>query len=143
LNLYALLTGIAIAIFVVILFRRTRLENRKWLYPLLLATFPMYYFYFAIYGADYAALKIEILVGLLFFSLAFIGFKLKSSGALFVLSAGYIGHAVYDFSHNKFFLNSGAPLWWPEFCAAVDLLIGIYLLMMAISINTKQTKIKK
>ncbi len=138
-NLYALLIGVATAILTVILFRVTKLDNRKWVYPLLLATFPMYYFSFAVYGADYAALRNEILVGLLFFSLAFIGFKSKSSGALFVLSAGYIGHAAYDFSHNLFFLNSGAPLWWPEFCASVDLLIGIYLLAAAMTLKTKQT----
>ena len=139
-NHYALLVGIALAILAVIVFRTTRMEERKWLYPLLLATFPMYYFSFAVYGADYFALIMETLVGLVFFAVAYFGFKLNGSGALFVLGTGYIGHAAYDFAHNKFFLNAGAPSWWPEFCASVDLLIGIYLLIVAISLKTKTAR---
>lgn len=53
-SLYALAVGIAIAIYVVVRFRKTKLEKRKWVYPLLLSTFPIYYWVFAVYGSDYS-----------------------------------------------------------------------------------------
>lgn len=140
-NLYALAVGIAIAINVVLTFRKTKLEKRKWVYPLLLSTFPVYYWVFAVYGSDYTALQSEFLAGVLFIALSYWAYRLSSFNALFVLAIGYIGHAIYDFGHDALFVNSGAPLWWPEFCGSVDVLIGIYLLVMATSVKMAQRKI--
>jgi hypothetical protein len=139
--MYALAVGIAIAICVVVWFRRTKLEKSKWVYPLLLSTFPIYYCVFAVYGSDYTALQSELFAGVLFFALCYWAYRLSSFNALFVLAIGYIGHAIYDLGHNALFVNSGAPLWWPEFCGSVDMLIGIYLLAMATSVKMAQGKI--
>lgn len=139
-NLYALAVGTAVAILVVVLFRKTNLEKQNWVYPLLLSTFPVYYLVFAVYGSDYTALQSELLAGVLFFALSYWAYRLRSFTALFVLAIGYIGHALYDVVHNALFVNSGAPVWWPEFCGSVDLLIGIYLLVMAASVKMAQTK---
>jgi hypothetical protein len=51
-----------------------------------------------------------------------------------MLALGYIAHGVYDVIHHQLFINSGAPLWWPEFCGTVDILIGVYLIAFAISL---------
>ncbi len=134
-SLYALMAGIIIAIYVMVRFRKTALEKRKWAYPLLLGTFPMYYWVFAVYGSDYRALLNELITGAVFISIAYGAYKINSVGAVRLLSIGYIGHAIYDAVHNSLFVNSGAPLWWPEFCGAVDVLIGIYLFIMAASMK--------
>ncbi len=70
-NLYALAVGIAIAMYVVVMFRKTKLEKRKWVYPLLLSTFPIYCWVFAIYGFDYTALQREFSAGILFIALSY------------------------------------------------------------------------
>ena len=140
-NLYALVAGIVIAIYVVVRFRKTKLKKRKWVYPLFLATFPIYYWAFAVYGSDYMALKNELLTGALFITLAYGAYKLSNFNAPLVLAIGYMGHAIYDVGHNTLFINSGVPLWWPEFCGSVDILIGIYLLIMAASLKMAQRKI--
>jgi len=49
-NIYALIIGIVVALFVVIRFRKTSLERKKWVYPVFLATFPVYYWVFAVYA---------------------------------------------------------------------------------------------
>ncbi len=139
-NLYALAAGIAIAICAVVMFRKTKLENSKWVYPLLLSTFPIYYWVFAIHGADYTALQREFPAGVLFIALSYWAYRLSSFNALLVLAIGYTGHAIYDFGHDVLFVNSGAPSWWPEFCGSVDLLIGIYLLVMATAVKLAQRK---
>ncbi len=133
-NYYALIAGTAIAVFIIVRFRRTRLEKRAATYPLLLATFPVYYWVFALYASDYNALKYELVFGAAFIALAFIAYKLQSaSGAAFAASA-YIGHAIYDAVHDYYFINAGTPSWWPEICGAVDGIVGVYLIYLAFTI---------
>lgn len=136
-NLLAFTIGIALALYAIVRFRGTKLEKKKWVYPALLATFPFYYFVFAIYATDYDALINEILVGLAFIAIAYTAYKLQRIVALIVLAAGYIAHAVYDVVHNHIFINEGTPSWWPEFCGAVDGLIGIYLMYLALSVRVR------
>lgn len=130
-NLTALTIGIAIALVAVWRLGGLGEKRKRLIYALLLSTFPLYYFLFAIYAADFSALVYEIVVGIFFFILAYIGYKAKSALGLSVLAFGYIGHAFYDVLHNHAFTNTGAPAWWPEFCGAVDGLMGLYLLYLA------------
>ena len=136
-NNYALAIGAVIAFVVVLLFKAWGLERTKWAYPVLLATFPVNYWVFAIYGSDSAALLKEALVGLAFLAVAYIAYKFKAFATLLLLAAGYVLHAAYDFSHNFFFVNAGAPTWWPEFCASVDVPIGAYIAYLAFSLPRK------
>ena len=132
-NIYALAVGVVSAVGVVQLFKAWGLESTKWAYPVLLAEFPVNYWAFAIYGSDSAALLKEIVVGLAFLAVAYIAYKVKAFVTLLLLAFGYVMHAAYDFSHNFLFVNAGAPTWWPEFCASVDVLIGAYVAYLAFS----------
>ena len=136
LNLTAIFVGIIVAIVVVIWFRNTKLEKKVWVYPLLIVTFPVYYWVFAIYGSDLPALYTEILVGFVFIGLAFIAIKINRKTGLVILATTCILHGVYDVIHDKLFINSGTPSWWPEFCGSVDVLIGVYLFYLAISFRS-------
>lgn len=136
-NIYALAVGVVIAVVTVLLFKAWGLEEAKWAYPVLLAEFPVNYWIFAIYGSDSAALLNELLVGLAFLAVAYTAYKSKSFVTLLLLAAGYVMHAVYDFYHNLFFVNAGAPTWWPEFCGSVDVLIGAYIAYLAFSFPKK------
>ena len=102
-----------------------------------MATFPVNYWVFAIYRSDSAALLKEVLVGLAFLAIAYAAYKFKSFVTLLLLAAGYVLHAAYDFYHNLFFVNAGAPTWWPEFCGSVDVLIGAYIAYLAFSFSKK------
>ncbi len=139
-NYYAFIAGIIISIYVVVRFKKTKLEKRKWAYPAFLATFPIYYWVFAIYAADYSALINEIGAGLAFLLLAYMAYRLNSVSGLILLATGYILHAGYDVIHDSLFINLGTPPWWPEFCGSVDVLIGIYLLYLVVSVKGRATK---
>jgi hypothetical protein len=136
-NIYALAVGAGTAVFVVLLFKAMRLENTRWAYPIFLATFPVYYWIFAVYVSDYAALQKEFMVGVAFLAISYVAYKFKSFGALLLLAIGYVSHAAYDFYHNVFFVNSGAPAWWPEFCGSIDVLLGGYIAYLAFSLSRK------
>ncbi|HBA67343.1 MAG TPA: hypothetical protein DCZ48_14420, partial [Methylococcaceae bacterium] len=126
--------GIVIAVIVVLRFRARRLEKTKWAYPLFLATFPVYYWVFAVYVSDYAALLNELMASIAFLIIAYVAYKFRSCATLLLLAAGYVAHAAYDFYHNALFVNYGVPTWWPEFCGSVDVLIGGYVAYLAFSL---------
>lgn len=137
-SLYALAVGIAIAVVVVVLFKAWGLEGTRWAYPLLLAEFPVNYWIFAVYGADRAALLNEFLVGAAYLAVAYVAYRFRSFVTLLLLAAGYVMHAAYDFSHNLFFMNAGTPIWWPEFCASIDVLIGAYIAVLALLLRRQR-----
>lgn len=136
-NIYALAFGILIAVIVVLRFRSGRLEKTKWAYPMFLATFPVYYWVFAIYASDYPALFNELMASVAFFAIAYVAYKFRSFATLLLLASGYVAHAAYDFYHGAWFTNSGVPAWWPEFCGSVDVLVGVYIAYLAFSLRER------
>ena len=142
-NIYALIIGVFVAGLVVLRFRARRLERTRWVYPALLATFPVYYLVFAIYASDHSALLGEFAAGAVFFAVSFIAYKFRSFATLLVLAIGYLAHGAYDFFHDQLLSNSGVPSWWPEFCGSVDAVIGGYLVFFAFVFRGEASPIKK
>ncbi|WP_444926794.1 hypothetical protein ACJJI4_01360 [Microbulbifer sp. TRSA002] len=136
-NIYAFTIGIAIVAYIIIRFKKTRLERTKWAYPVLLATFPCYYFAFAIYAKDTQALGLEILTGLAFFLIAFFSYKSSKKASALLVGLGCIIHGFYDVYHDLLFINSGTPEWWLEFCGSIDFILGVYLIYYAIKAPNK------
>jgi hypothetical protein len=104
---------------------------------MLLATFPLYYWFFAVYASDYTALLNELMASVAFFAIAYVAYRFRSFATLLLLSIGYIVHAAYDVYHDALFVNSGVPIWWPEFCGSVDVLIGGYVAYLAFSVGRR------
>lgn len=130
-NIFALIIGISISILVILRFKKRRLESSKYTYPILLITFPFYYFVFAVYGNAYNAIPLEFFGGLIFFIIPLISLKLNDFYKFNILALGYILHGVYDVIHDMFFINAGTPVWWPEFCGVIDIILGLYLVSLA------------
>lgn len=139
-NYYALAIGILIAVYVIVRFRKKELEKKSWAYAVFLATFPVYYWMFAAYATDYTALVYELTIGMVFISMAYLAYKLNSFIGGLILASGYIAHAIYDVIHRSLFHNAGTPGWWPEFCGAVDIIVGVYLLFLAFSMKLNHKK---
>ena len=127
-NFIALAAGIIVAVVIIFQFNQLESTKIKWIYPLILATLPAYYWIFAIYVVNYDALLKEVLFGTLFIAAALLSFRFSSSFGRLALGAGFVIHALYDIAHVKLSGYSIAPIWWPEFCGAVDMILGFYLL---------------
>lgn len=138
-NIYALTIGIFIAVIVVLRFRTRRLEKNRWAYPMFLATFPIYYWVFAVYASDYTALLNELMASVVFLAIAYVAYRSRTFATLMLLAIGYVAHAAYDFYHDVLFVNAGVPTWWPEFCGSVDVLIGCYVAYLAFSFRKRVT----
>ncbi len=136
-NLIALFVGFLAGVLLVARFHKTRLVRKKWAYPLLLASFPVYYWVFAVRNTwDSSVLQKEIFVGALFVGLSLIAYRLRQKTSLVLLASGYFGHAIYDVVHNSLFVNPGTPDWWPEFCGSIDALIGLYLVYLSVTVSS-------
>lgn len=138
-NIFALIIGVLISIIVILRFKKTRLERSKFTYALLLFSFPFYYILFAIYSNDYQAISLEFVGGLLFFIIAMSAVKLEGFYKFNLLAIGYVFHGVYDVTHHIFFVNKGTPIWWPQFCGVIDIIIGLYLIALAFRFDSQQT----
>ena len=136
-NFIAIAAGIIVAFMVIIPLKQLEKQKTTWVYPLILATLPAYYWAFAIYAANYDALLNEVLIGTLFIAAALFGYRFLNTFGQAALGAGFVIHALYDIVHVNLSGHSIAPTWWPEFCGAVDLLIGFYLLMKSLSLSSK------
>ena len=92
-------------------------------YATVLIVVGSYYVLFAAMDASRRTLVVESLVAGLFLLFAVLGFK-KS---LWFVVVGLIGHGTFDFVHPVFIDNPGVPRWWPGFCLACDVVLGVWL----------------
>jgi hypothetical protein len=127
----AYLLAVFVASFIIFRFRKAGYEKSGLAYPVLLASFPVYYWVFALYAVDYQALVNELVVGAAFLAIAWLAYRVNDIRSLFILAIGFIGHGAYDIVHLAVLANSVAPLWWPEFCGSIDIILGVYMLWLA------------
>lgn len=114
--------------FFLIRFIKHNMRGRDWAYPALLASFPFFYFLFALWINDKNALKNEFIAAVVFFIIVGLYFRYRTLWAEYLLIAGFFLHGIYDLSHDMFFINMGVPSWWGVFCGLIDVFIGLYLI---------------
>ena len=111
--------GVSIAVFA----RFTGLDRDRALYPTALIVIAFYYALFAVMGGSMPALMTESIAIVIFVVVAIAGFK----GSLWIVAAGIAAHGVFDFIRTGIILNPGVPVWWPPFCASIDVTIAACL----------------
>jgi len=118
-----------ITTFSLVQFIKKSMVGRDWAYPALLASFPFFYFVFALWINDKNALKNEFIAASFFFIIVALYLRYRSLWAEYLLIAGFFLHAFYDFAHDLFFINLGIPEWWGAFSGLVNIFIGFYLIL--------------
>lgn len=93
-------------------------------YPTVLIVIATYYVLFAVMGGTYEVLIIELLVAGGFLLLAILGYRTS----LWVVALGLVAHGIFDYVHGSFIENAGVPGWWPGFCLAIDVTLGVWLI---------------
>jgi hypothetical protein len=104
------------------------LDRDRAFYPTVLIVVATYYVLFAAMGASRQTLIVEVIFATAFFALAVFGFKRTA----WVVVAGLVAHGVFDFVRPAFIHNPGVPRWWPGFCLAYDLPLGVMLAVLLI-----------
>ena len=109
------------------------LRGDRWAYSAAIALLPIIYMAFGLFADGPDVVVYEFMYGAVFFMAAYTGLAMrKMKMAMF----GYLGvmwllHGAYDVWHDFFVINSGVPLWYPAFCAGVDIIVGFLLFWKA------------
>lgn len=121
--------GIASALVLIALARSLRAE--AWLYALSLLVLPAIYAGFALASGDALALPHEFIAGLPFVLGGIVLALWRRPLGLALVGLLWLLHAGYDFTHAQWFANAGVPGWYPLYCASVDAVVGLYLLVIS------------
>jgi hypothetical protein len=90
----------------------------------LLAAIAVFYPVFAAQEGDVTALVLHIAVFAGFVLLAQFGFQ----RGMHLLAGGLVGHGIFDIGLH--IIGAPGPLWWPVFCASVDIVAGMALIRL-------------
>jgi hypothetical protein len=101
-------------------------DRERVFYPAVLIVIATYYVLFAAMDGSTAVVIKESIVAGGFVLVAVIGFKTR----LWLVAAAIAAHGIFDFFHHFLIDNSGVPHWWPGFCMAIDVTVGIYLAIL-------------
>ena len=118
--------GVLSAVAIAALARSTGFDRDRSFYPTVLVVIAAYYILFAVMGGSRQALAWELVVAVAFSTVAIIG-------ALFLptlVGAGIMAHGLFDLVHDAIIENSGVPTWWPSFCGSIDVLLGLWVMIL-------------
>ena len=120
------IVGILLAVGIAALAKFTRFDEDRSFYSTVLVIIASYYVLFAVLGGSGHALVWELLIAVAFSTVAFIG-------ALFLpalVGMGIMAHGLFDLVHDVLIENPGVPTWWPSFCGSVDVLLGLWVIIL-------------
>lgn len=129
----AYLAGVLAAVVIVGLGYATRQGRALSFYATVLVVIALVYVLFAAMAGDPLALLVEGGIALAFIGVAVVGVRWQSvRGGALLIAAGLIAHGLFDLAHEALLHNAAMPAWWPPFCGVVDLLVGGWLLGLAL-----------
>ncbi len=122
----AYLIGIGLALVILAAVRLVGLDRDRSFYPTIMIVIALLYGLFAVMGGSMHALGLESVGMTAFIAVSILGFKRN----LWWVVGALFAHGVYDFFHGHLFVNPGAPVWWPEFCSAFDIVAAAFLAVL-------------
>jgi len=128
-----IIIGAAVGLMVAILGRTLKFDQDASFYPVILIVIAFYYVLFSVLSGETDVVVYELLIALAFTITAIIGSKIS----IYIVAVGLIFHGIFDVFHNFIFLNDGVPSWWPGFCAAADVVLGMLVIYFAINRSSK------
>jgi hypothetical protein len=114
--------GVVLGLVTGLIGRAVGFDRDRAFYPTILIVVGAYYVLFAAMGAPQALIA-EATGGVVFLAVAIVGFRTS----LWLVAAGLAGHGVFDSFHGRLVSNPGVPSWWPAFCMAIDVVLGVSL----------------
>jgi len=116
--------GVILAAVMAFLARITNFDRDRSYYAVVLIVIASYYVLFACIAGE--AIVAEIFVASIFSVLAIVGvFRWP-----LLLGIGIFMHGAFDLVHGHIISNSGVPVWWPAFCASIDIVLGIWVIYL-------------
>ncbi|CAA0103477.1 Uncharacterised protein [BD1-7 clade bacterium] len=102
----------------------------KLIFTLSLVSLPAIYIGFAVFLSQ-GAIVAEFLWGIPYLLAPALLLAKSRNLTLIALGVLYVLHGVYDIYHYQLIADAVVPHWYPHFCAALDIVVGGYLLLAA------------
>jgi hypothetical protein len=118
--------GVLLAIAIAALAKFTRFDEDRSFYSTVLVIIASYYVLFAVLGDSSHALVWELVIAVAFSTVAIIGALVLPT----LVGIGIIAHGLFDLVHDIIIDNPGVPTWWPMFCASIDILLGLWVVIL-------------
>lgn len=118
--------GVVVALVVTVGATAVGFDRERVFYPAVLIVVATYYVLFAAMDGSTAVVIRESLAAGAFLLAAVIGFRTR----LWLVAAAIAGHGIFDLVHHLLIVNAGVPHWWPGFCMAADVTLGLYLAIL-------------
>ena len=115
-----------LAVGIAALARFTRFDKDRSFYSTVLVIIASYYVLFAVLDGSAHALAWELVIAVAFSAVAIIGALVVPT----LVGIGIIAHGLFDLVHDVFITNSGVPSWWPSFCGSIDVLLGLWVVLL-------------
>ncbi|MBF7072310.1 hypothetical protein ISG33_02690 [Glaciecola sp. MH2013] len=117
--------GIVLSLLLIFSAKFTRFDRDVSFYPSILIFIASFYILFAVMAGHSIVRETSI-------AFVFILFALYGAyKSLFVVGLAIALHGVYDILHYLQFTETVAPSWWAPFCAAVDFVVGIWVMYLS------------
>ena len=104
------------------------LDRDRAFYTTVAAVVASYYVLFAAMAGSTHALLVETAVGIVFLTVALVGFR----SSLWLVVVALASHGAFDTVHGRLIANPGVPVWWPAFCASYDVVAAGYLAFLLV-----------
>ena len=136
-----LLSAIAIALFVIVFdIFLSKHFSTKLIAATALCSIAFIYVGFSLKGNPVSSIVLEILVALVFYLIAVIGYSKNNS----LIAYGIVLHGIWDIlHHNASFVKTDIPTYYPIFCLIADLLLGAYFFLVLRAKNNGKGRINK
>jgi hypothetical protein len=122
----SIIVGVLLAVAVAALGKFTRFDQDRSFYPTVLVIIASYYVLIAVLGASGHALVSELVIAVAFSTVAILG----ALHAPVLVGTGIMAHGLFDLVHDVVIENSGVPIWWPSFCGSLDVLLGLWVMIL-------------
>ena len=123
-----LLSAIAITAFVILFTRlSSKYYSANFVAATILCSIAFIYVGFSLKGNPVSSIILEVLVAVVFYLIAVIGYSKNSS----LIAYGIVLHGIWDLLHHRTsIVKTDIPDYYAIFCLTVDILLGLYFFLI-------------
>lgn len=120
----AVLIGAACGTAIIFVMHHNGMLSQRSGAAMLLAAIASFYPVFAVISGDPLAIIVHLAI---FAGFSFLAIRAYHNG-LHLIAGGLIAHGLFDIGTSSIHITG--PIWWPAFCASLDIVAGILILRL-------------
>src|SRR3954471_1833747 len=123
-----ILSAIATALFIIMFnMLLSKYFSAKLIAATILCSIAFIYVGFSLKGNTVSSIVLEVLVAVVFYFIALIGYSRYN----YLIAFGIVLHGIWDiFHHHALLIKTDIPSYWPVYCLVTDIIVGFYFFIV-------------